>query len=164
MAKAAMLLLPLLLLGVGCNTTTATNVTTTGSNLNTLTPSSNDMDANTETQADDDSEAESDAEAAAEAGNEDDEAAVIVTISAAGFSPASLAIKAGTTVTFLNNDTVPHWPASNPHPTHTGLVGFDSKAGVAPGASYSYTFEAAGSFGFHDHLNPGMTGTVVVEE
>src|SRR3990167_9423379 len=54
-------------------------------------------------------------------------ATAIVTISKNGFVPATLSIKKSQTVEWVNNDDVPHRVASNPHPTHTGLPGFDSK-------------------------------------
>ncbi len=90
-------------------------------------------------------------------------AEVIVSITSSGFSPASITVEAGTTVTFVNNDTIPHWPASNPHPVHTTLSAFDSKGKVQPGDSYSYTFTDEGTWKYHCHLRPGLTGEVIVE-
>lgn len=86
-----------------------------------------------------------------------------VTISAAGVSPKTLTVTAGTTVTFLNTDGIAHQVASNPHPTHTGLPGFDN---TGMSESYSFTFSTAGSFGYHDHLDPTNTalqGTIIVQ-
>jgi plastocyanin len=88
-----------------------------------------------------------------------------------GFSPSEIAIKKGETVTFVNSSTDPMWPASNPHPAHTGYpVGggcrasaFDACKGIAPGASWSYTFDTLGAWGFHDHLSPQFTGTITVQ-
>lgn len=94
-----------------------------------------------------------------------------VEITANGFNPSTLTIAKGTTVTFTNTDTNPHRVASNPHPVHTdypttgGCVGstFDSCANIAPGESWSFTFDEVGTWGYHDHLNPGTTGTIIVE-
>ncbi len=85
-----------------------------------------------------------------------------ISISDTGFSPATVRVKAGTTVTFTNNGQALHWPASNPHPVHTDLPGFDAKRGLATGESYSFTFTKVGTWGFHDHLNTIMKGSVVV--
>jgi len=88
---------------------------------------------------------------------------VNVDITAGGFSPKTVNISVGDTVVFTNKNSAFHWPASNPHPTHTDLAGFDSRKGLKSGDTYSFTFTRRGTFGFHDHLNPLNTGTVVVE-
>lgn len=90
-------------------------------------------------------------------------AATTVAIDDNGFAPATATVKAGTAVTFTNHGQAPHWPASDPHPTHTNLAGFDSKRGLATGESYAYTFTTPGTWGFHDHLNPTVKGTVIVQ-
>ncbi len=81
-----------------------------------------------------------------------------------GFSPSSITVKKGTTVTWTNKDTDPVWVASNPHPTHTDLPGFDAKKQVQPNETYSFTFEKVGNWGYHNHMNPSQGGTVVVTE
>jgi len=86
-----------------------------------------------------------------------------VEITSAGFSPNALTINSGETVTFVNKDSRPHWPASNPHPVHTDYSGFDARRGLNQGESYSFTFTRKGTFGFHDHLNPGTGGTITVK-
>lgn len=90
-------------------------------------------------------------------------AAKTVTITAAGVSPKTLTVSAGTTVTFVNTDTISHEIASNPHPSHTGLPGFDN---TSLSQSYTFTFTQKGSFGYHDHQDPfnsAMQGTIVVQ-
>lgn len=79
-----------------------------------------------------------------------------------GFTPAKRTIKTGDTVIFDNKDTRPHWPASDLHPTHLLCLGFDSQGGIAPGASYAYTFTEAKTCTMHDHLNPGLKGEIIV--
>lgn len=86
-----------------------------------------------------------------------------VTATDTGFSPSQLTIKSGETVVFLNQSSSAVWPASDPHPIHTGLPGFDAKHGLAHGESYEFTFVKTGSFGYHNHLNPSTRGTIVVE-
>lgn len=98
-----------------------------------------------------------------------------VAITAEGFSPKTLTVKAGTMVTFVNEDVNEHWPASAMHPTHmvypgsgiqkcgTGEAIFDACKGLAQGESFSFTFDEIGSWKYHDHLNVPLTGTIVVE-
>jgi len=81
-----------------------------------------------------------------------------------GFSPTSLTIKKGDVVTFKNVGSNSHWPASAPHPIHTDYIEFDSKSEVAPGQSWSFTFDKVGSWRYHDHLNSGETGVITVTE
>lgn len=86
-----------------------------------------------------------------------------ISMTATGFQPGNLTINAGDTVKFVNRDTAAHWPASNPHPTHTNYSGFDAKQAVAAGSSWSFTFTKTGSWGYHDHLAPSMGGTIIVK-
>ncbi|MBI2543432.1 MAG: cupredoxin domain-containing protein [Candidatus Aenigmarchaeota archaeon] len=89
-----------------------------------------------------------------------------VEITNTGFNPNTLNIKLGDDVTFVNKDASPHWPASNIHPTHCEYKGcnvFDSRKGLNTGESYSIVFDQTGTWKYHDHLNPGMTGTLIVQ-
>ncbi|MBI3261245.1 cupredoxin domain-containing protein [Candidatus Berkelbacteria bacterium] len=90
-------------------------------------------------------------------------AAATVTYTATGFSPSSVTVKSGSTVAFTNEGSEEMWVASDPHPIHIGLRGFDAKKGIGAGQTYSFTFTKTGTFGFHNHLNSSRTGTVVVE-
>lgn len=87
-----------------------------------------------------------------------------INMTSTGFSPAQVIVKKGTVVVFINKDTKSHWPASAPHPTHTDYPAFDPKRGIAPGETWSFTFDQVGSWGFHDHLFPSQTGKVNVTE
>lgn len=87
-----------------------------------------------------------------------------VSITSSGFSPSVINIKKGMTVVFTNNDSSPHWPASNPHPMHTDFPAFNSKPGIPPGGTYSFTTDAVVSFGFHDHLYPSLKGQINITE
>ena len=98
-----------------------------------------------------------------------------ITITADGFSPKIITVKAGDTITFFNEDSNKHWPASAMHPTHTIYPGsdikkcgggeaiFDACKGLAQGESFSFTFNEKGSWKYHDHLSVSSTGTIVVE-
>lgn len=85
-----------------------------------------------------------------------------VTIEQNRFFPTSLTVKQGDTVTFTNNDTNPHQLASDPHPAHTGYTPLNAGI-IATGRSVTVRFTKKGSFGYHDHLNPSITGKIVVE-
>lgn len=85
-----------------------------------------------------------------------------VEYTANGFVPDTITVKPGTTVSFINKDTDPMWVASDPHPIHTDLPGFDAKRKIPTGDSYSYTFTKVGRWGYHNHLNPSNRGTVIV--
>lgn len=86
----------------------------------------------------------------------------VVSIAAAGFTPAEVTVPVGGTVSFTNNDTQSHQVASAPHPVHTSYPPFNG-AVLGAGETRAVTFTQAGSFKYHDHLNPGLTGTVIVQ-
>lgn len=89
-------------------------------------------------------------------------APVEVSLNADGtFTPAQVTVAKGRTIRFTNNTSSTARVASNPHPTHTGLPGFDS-ANMPAGLNYVYRFTQAGSFGFHNHADPAKTGAVTV--
>lgn len=77
-----------------------------------------------------------------------------------GFSPATITVKAGSTVVFENQTAKSMWVASDPHPIHTGYSKFDQRSS---GDSYSFTFTEPGAYRYHNHLSPQDRGTVVVE-
>jgi len=78
------------------------------------------------------------------------------------FDPALITVKQCTKVTFQNVGTQPHWPASDFHPTHGIYPEFDPKRNVDPGQSWSFIFDRIGTWHYHDHLSPEVTGTVKV--
>lgn len=100
----------------------------------------------------------------------------VVYITDKGFKPILIVIKKGETVTWINNGTSEHWPASNLHPTHKIYPGsglekcgtaeessiFDACKGLKEGEMYSFTFDRSGSWKYHDHLSIGYFGTVSV--
>ncbi len=88
---------------------------------------------------------------------------VTINMTSSGFSPATITINKGDTVTFVNQDTKSRWPASAPHPTHTDYPEFDAKMGIVAGGSWSFTFTKTGTWKFHDHLNPSQFGSVTVK-
>ena len=102
---------------------------------------------------------------------------VIVVLGSDGFSPEIVIVEKGDMVIFKNNTEGEMWPASAVHPTHKEYPGsdidkcfdgsdkvfFDACDRIAPGGTWSFTFNEVGSWKYHDHLNSGLRGTVVVE-
>ena len=92
----------------------------------------------------------------------------VITIRDGKFTPQEITVRAGETVAWLNEDTELRWPASNPHPTHTGESGLDALGELRTGEVYSHTFNTPGTFGYHDHAVAKQgrggfaTGTVIV--
>lgn len=84
---------------------------------------------------------------AAAAGNQ-------VSIDNFAFAPATLTVKAGTTVTWTNRDEEPHTVAASDGSFHS--------PGMGTGATYSHTFPTAGTFAYVCSIHPMMHGTVVV--
>jgi plastocyanin len=77
-----------------------------------------------------------------------------LTTNAFGANP--LAVSRGTRVTWMNSDTIAHTATSNDRTTwDSGLI--------APGGSFSRSFDTAGTFGYFCTLHPGMVGTVIVQ-
>jgi plastocyanin len=79
-----------------------------------------------------------------------------------GFDPQTVTVDRGDTVTWVNDSGDDAWPASDVHPTHQLLPGFDPKRVVVDGQSWSYTFGSPGRHPYHNHLAPENKGVVVV--
>lgn len=79
-----------------------------------------------------------------------------------GFVPQNVHIKKGDTVKFVNQTKTPFWPASNSHPSHGIYPEFDPRVQIAPGDSWSFTFNKVGNWGYHDHMAASMQGRIVV--
>jgi len=86
-----------------------------------------------------------------------------ITHTDSGFSPSTITIKQGGTVTFENQSSGSMWVASSVHPTHQDYPAFDQLKGVGKGGTYSFVFDKKGSWRFHNHLNALRVGIVVVE-
>ena len=71
------------------------------------------------------------------------------------FLPQRITVKAGTTVTWSNEDDVPHTVASSSKV-------FKSKA-LDTGDKFSFTFTTPGAYQYFCSVHPYMTGAVVVE-
>jgi plastocyanin len=79
-----------------------------------------------------------------------------VDISDNAFNPAQLNVAPGTTVTFVNNGTVPH--------TATADNGAFDTGELQPGYSMDIFLEGSGTVPYHCELHPEMQGSIVVGE
>ncbi len=89
--------------------------------------------------------------------------AMAVSITSSGtfaFSPATLTIKVGTTVTWTNTTSAPHTVTSDDGTT------FDSgiNTPLSPnGGTFSHTFTKAGTYAYHCQIHPFMKATIIVQ-
>ena len=72
------------------------------------------------------------------------------------FNPQTITVKAGTKITWTNNDDIPHGIAwSN--------GGFARSKALDTGDSAGFTFTTPGTYQYFCYIHPHMVGTVVVE-
>jgi plastocyanin len=73
------------------------------------------------------------------------------------FNPAKLTVAAGTTVTWLNRDDVPHTATSSSKPKafDSGTLDTDGK--------FSHVFTKPGTYDYFCAVHPHMTGQVIVK-
>jgi amicyanin len=81
-----------------------------------------------------------------------------ITIKNFAFDPPALTVKAGTVVTWMNQDGAAHEIVSD-----AGSPEAFSSAPIVNGQSYSFTFARPGTYPYHCSIHPSMTGTVIVE-
>jgi len=79
----------------------------------------------------------------------------VIVIKDFAFSPSTLTIRAGESVTWQNRDSVAHTATANDN-------SFDSHD-LESGKSYTYTFVNVGRYGYICSVHPSMQGTIVVE-
>lgn len=71
------------------------------------------------------------------------------------FSPATITVTVGTTVTWINRDDIPHKVVSNDDVFKSKVLDTEEK--------FSYTFSKAGDYPYFCSLHPKMTGKVIVQ-
>jgi plastocyanin len=71
------------------------------------------------------------------------------------FAPTTIAVTAGTTVTWINRDDIPHKVVGNGDEFKSKVLDSDEK--------FSYTFSKAGTYLYFCSLHPKMTGKVTVQ-
>lgn len=79
------------------------------------------------------------------------------------YSPNPIQIQRGTTVVWRNGDTTLHTAVSGKGTSDTSLGKMFESAPIAPGKTFSYKFDAAGTYDYFCTLHPTMVGTVVVK-
>jgi plastocyanin len=79
-----------------------------------------------------------------------------VTIDNFSFTPATLTISAGTVVTWVNHDDIPHTVVSDDKTT------FKSRA-LDTDDKFSFTFAKPGTYSYFCSIHPKMTAKVVVQ-
>jgi plastocyanin len=80
-----------------------------------------------------------------------------VTMQGYAFTPATLTVPAGSTVTWTNQDTAPHdvKTTSGPVQIHSPMLN--------KGESWSFTFTTAGSYAYYCTVHPNMTAGIAVQ-
>ena len=71
------------------------------------------------------------------------------------FGPSITKVSAGTTVTWINRDDIPHTVASTEKTFKSKVMDTDEK--------FSYTFSKPGTYPYFCSIHPKMTGTVEVQ-
>ncbi len=79
-----------------------------------------------------------------------------VTIDNFSFSPATLTVTKGATVTWTNRDDMPHTVVATDKGFASSALDTDQK--------FSYTFTRVGTFEYYCSIHPRMVGRVVVRE
>ena len=85
-----------------------------------------------------------------------------ITATSAGFQPGNITIKTGDTVIWNNQSGNTSNISSSPHPAHTDYPPLNL-GNIAPGASVSLVFPTAGTYKYHNHLNPSQYGSITVQ-
>lgn len=83
-----------------------------------------------------------------------DAAQATITIDNFTFKPASLTIKPGTKVTFVNRDDIPHSIAGVGNTFRSKVLDTDQ--------TFEYTFATAGDYDYFCALHPHMKGRIIV--
>lgn len=77
-----------------------------------------------------------------------------VTIQNFAYAPASISVPVGTTISWTNRDSTAHTVTSNSGAFDSGIMN--------AGASYSFTFNQAGTFAYHCEIHPFMVASITV--
>lgn len=78
-----------------------------------------------------------------------------VSIAMMSFSPSTLTIVTGSTVTWTNKDAVTH--------TVTADGGSFDSGNLAPSSKFSKTFSTTGTYSYHCAIHSSMTGSIIVK-
>jgi len=81
---------------------------------------------------------------------------IIVTITDGGFTPATVEVEVGDTITWVNDGQMPHQVASH-------ALGFETSPMIQPGEAFFQTMVDPGTFDYLCPPHPGMIGEIVVK-
>jgi len=81
-------------------------------------------------------------------------AAPLVHINNFAFGPQTLTVRAGMTVTWVNDDEEPHTVTASDHSYHSPILN--------TGGRVSHRYDAPGQYAYFCSLHPHMTGRIVV--
>ena len=70
------------------------------------------------------------------------------------FNPSTISVTTNTTLTWINIDVIDHTITSDAGLFDSGIIG--------SGATFNYTFTAAGTYTYHCKVHPDMIGKVIV--
>src|SRR3569623_1115724 len=87
-------------------------------------------------------------------------ATITIDISNFAFAPQSKTINVGDTVMWMNSDSTSHTSTSGPPGSPSGTW---NSGLLAPGQSFSFTFNSAGTFPYFCAVHTFMTGTITVQ-
>jgi len=78
-----------------------------------------------------------------------------VTMAGMAFTPATITVSPGTTITWKNTDNMAHTVTADDNSFDSGNIG--------AGSSFSKTFSVAGTYNYHCTIHAGMNGKVIVQ-
>lgn len=78
-----------------------------------------------------------------------------ITIDNFNFTPATITVPVGATVTWVNHDDVPHTVTSSTKAFDSGAIDSDKQ--------FSFTFSTAGTYNYFCSIHPFMTAKVIVQ-
>lgn|SRR3989338_4711412 len=84
-----------------------------------------------------------------------------ITITPSGFSPQSITVNTGSTVSWTNSSGQLATVNSDPHPLHTDYSPLNLNQ-INDGAAVTLIFDTPGTYSFHNHLIPDQKGTIIV--
>ncbi len=80
-----------------------------------------------------------------------------ISISGMAFKPSTITVKAGTKITWTNNDGFAHTVTSDDGSTF-------SSGNLASYGVFNFTPSAAGTINYHCNIHSGMTATIIVTQ
>lgn len=90
-------------------------------------------------------------------------AIVNITRNASVFTPSSVTITAGDQIKWINSSGDDIQPSSDPHPEHTNYTALNMGVIANGASSTTAALNNTGTWGYHDHLDTGKTGTIIIQ-